>query len=80
MKSEHLPLLNSVSAPAVHPDGSRAVVSVIRPDFDADAYVGQLWTVPLGPGPKDPDSRNPGSKTRAQQSRATWIRASARAG
>ncbi|MCB5283261.1 S9 family peptidase [Arthrobacter sp. AL08] len=50
MKSEHLPLLNSVSAPAVHPDGGHAVVSVIRPDFDADAYVGQLWTVPLGPG------------------------------
>ncbi|WP_024366892.1 alpha/beta hydrolase family protein [Arthrobacter sp. TB 26] len=50
MKSEHLPLLNSVSAPAVHPDGARAVVSVIRPDFDADAYVGQLWTVPLDPG------------------------------
>ena len=55
MKSEHLPLLNSVSAPAVHPDGSRAVVSVIRPDFDADAYVGQLWTVPLDPGPNSPD-------------------------
>ncbi|MDN4644088.1 S9 family peptidase [Arthrobacter sp. PsM3] len=49
MKSEHLPLINSVSAPAVHPDGSRAVVSVLRPDFDADAYVGQLWTVPLDP-------------------------------
>jgi hypothetical protein len=43
MKPEQLPLLNSVSAPAVHPDGSRAVVSVTRPDFDADAYVGQLW-------------------------------------
>ncbi|SDP77343.1 Dipeptidyl aminopeptidase/acylaminoacyl peptidase [Arthrobacter sp. ok909] len=62
MKSEHLLLLNSVSAPAVHPDGSRAVVSVIRPDFDADTYVGQLWTVPLGsdlPGedPLDPDRR-----------------------
>ncbi len=62
MKSEHLPLLNSVSAPAVHPDGSRAVVSVIRPDFDADAYVGQLWTVPLGGEatdqyPMDPDRR-----------------------
>ena len=55
MKSEQLPLLNSVSAPAVHPDGSRAVVSVIRPDFDADAYVGQLWTVPLDPGPNNPD-------------------------
>ena len=50
MKSEHLPLLNSVSAPAVHPDGARAVVSVLRPDFDADAYVGQLWEVPLLPG------------------------------
>lgn len=47
VKPEHLPLLNSVSAPAVHPDGSRAVVSVTRPDFDADSYVGQLWNVPL---------------------------------
>lgn len=47
MKPEHLPLLNSVSAPAVHPDGGRAVVSVVRPDFDADSYVGQLWSVPL---------------------------------
>lgn len=55
MKSEHLPLLNSVSAPAVHPDGTRAVVSVTRPDFDADSYVGQLWTVPLDP--HGPDQR-----------------------
>jgi dipeptidyl aminopeptidase/acylaminoacyl peptidase len=47
VKPEQLPLLNSVSAPAVHPDGRRAVVSVIRPDFDADSYVGQLWNVPL---------------------------------
>ncbi|MBT2531335.1 S9 family peptidase [Arthrobacter sp. ISL-48] len=49
MKPEHLPLLNSVSAPAVHPDGSRAVISVTRPDFGTDSYVGQLWTVPLDP-------------------------------
>ncbi len=47
VKAEQLPLLNSVSAPTVHPDASRAVVSVTRPDFDADAYVGQLWTVPF---------------------------------
>ncbi|MFC8038253.1 S9 family peptidase [Paenarthrobacter sp. NPDC057355] len=47
MKPEQLPLLNSVSAPAIHPDGTRAVVSVTRPDFDADSYVGQLWSVPL---------------------------------
>lgn len=25
------------------------MVSVIRPDFDADSYVGQLWTVPMDP-------------------------------
>jgi dipeptidyl aminopeptidase/acylaminoacyl peptidase len=31
----------------VHPDGSRAVVSVNRPDLKSDSYVGQLWTVPL---------------------------------
>jgi len=49
VKPEHLPLLRSVSAPAVHPDGSRAVVSVVRPDFDADSYVGQLWEVPVDP-------------------------------
>ncbi len=64
MKSEHLPLLNSVSAPAMHPDGARAVVSVLRPDFDADAYVGQLWAVPLAhrrtrPAPAPPDPRIP---------------------
>ncbi|MFJ5956300.1 prolyl oligopeptidase family serine peptidase [Paenarthrobacter sp. NPDC092416] len=47
MKPEQLPLLNSVSAPAIHPDGSKAVVSVIRPDFAADSYIGQLWSVPL---------------------------------
>lgn len=49
VKPEHLPLLKSVSAPAVHRDGTRAVVSVTRPDFDADAYVGQLWSVPQDP-------------------------------
>ncbi|MEA5119472.1 MAG: S9 family peptidase, partial [Propionicimonas sp.] len=36
----------TVSRPAVHPDGW-AVASAIRPDFAADAYVGQLWRVPL---------------------------------
>jgi dipeptidyl aminopeptidase/acylaminoacyl peptidase len=47
VKPEQLHLLNSVSAPAIHPDGTKAVVSVTRPDFDADSYVGQLWSVPL---------------------------------
>ncbi len=54
MKSDHLPLLNSDSARAVHPDGSRAVVSVVRPDFDADAYVGQLrLPTAANPAPAD---------------------------
>ncbi len=38
-----------MSRPAVHPDGW-AVVSAVRPDFAADAYVGQLWRVPLDGG------------------------------
>lgn len=49
MKADQLPLLNSLSVPAVHPDATRAVVSVTRPDFDADSYVGQLWSVPFDP-------------------------------
>lgn len=50
MRVEYLPLLISPSAPTVHPDRSHAVVAATRPDFDADAYVGQLWRVPLDGG------------------------------
>ncbi|MCY7325069.1 MAG: S9 family peptidase [Microbacteriaceae bacterium] len=50
MIANDVPLLTAVSRPTVHPDGSRAVVAVSHPDLDADAYVGQLWTVPLAPG------------------------------
>ena len=49
MQPENLDRLLSVSRPAVHPDGW-AVVSAVRPDFAADAYVGQLWRVPLEGG------------------------------
>jgi dipeptidyl aminopeptidase/acylaminoacyl peptidase len=47
MQAADLPLVRTVSRPAVHPDGTWAVVSVTRPDLDADATVGQLWRVPL---------------------------------
>jgi dipeptidyl aminopeptidase/acylaminoacyl peptidase len=50
MKARDLPLLCGVSAPGVHPDGSRAVVSVTHPSLEADAYVGQLWNVQLTGG------------------------------
>jgi dipeptidyl aminopeptidase/acylaminoacyl peptidase len=49
VRPDHLDRLYSVSRPAVHPDGW-AVVSATRPDFAADAYVGQLWRVPLHGG------------------------------
>ncbi|MDR7382464.1 alpha/beta hydrolase family protein [Promicromonospora iranensis] len=47
MQAADLPLIRTVSRPTVHPDGTWAVVSVTRPDLDADATVGQLWRVPL---------------------------------
>ncbi|WP_026818447.1 S9 family peptidase [Arthrobacter castelli] len=53
MKAKHLHLLNSVSAPTVHPSGDRAVVAVTRPDFDGDTYVGQLWEAQLDPAGAD---------------------------
>lgn len=50
MQPHQITLINSVSAPVVHPDGSWACVSVTRPDLDADAYVGQLWRIGLDAG------------------------------
>jgi len=47
MKATDLPLLIAVSRPSIHPDLSRAVVAVSRPDIDADAYVGQLFSIDL---------------------------------
>lgn len=47
MKARDLEALTSVSRPSIAPDGSRVVVSVTHPSIEADATVGQLWTVPL---------------------------------
>jgi dipeptidyl aminopeptidase/acylaminoacyl peptidase len=46
MKAEDLPLLWSVSSPSVSPDGSTIAFSATHPDLDADAAVGQIFTVP----------------------------------
>lgn len=54
MQAADLSLIRTVSRPAVHPDGTWAVVAVTRPDLDADATVGQLWTVPLEVSPHAP--------------------------
>lgn len=47
MRAADLGLLTSVSKPTVHPGGGRAVVGVSHPSLEADANLGQLWTVPL---------------------------------
>ena len=47
MKATDLDLLVGVGAPTVHPSGGRAVVAVTHPSLEADATVGQLWTIPL---------------------------------
>ena len=46
MKAEDLPLLWSVSSPSVSPDGTTIAFAASHPDLDADAYVGQIFTVP----------------------------------
>ena len=46
MKAEDLPLLWSVSSPSVSPDGATIAFAASHPDLDADAYVGQIFTVP----------------------------------
>lgn len=50
MRSTDLELLHTVSRPSAAPDGSRVVVAVSHPSLDADADVGQLWSVPLPGG------------------------------
>lgn len=50
VRAEDLPLINALSTPALHPDGSRVVVAATRPSFAADAYIGQLWLLRLDGG------------------------------
>lgn len=50
MHPQQLHLLWKLSLPDVAPNGEAAVVSLTRPDFEADACVGQLWRVPLAGG------------------------------
>jgi len=47
MLPRDLELLHVPGTPAVLPDGTRAVVSVVRPDLTSDEYVGHLWSVDL---------------------------------
>lgn len=50
LRPDQIDLLPTLSVPSLHPDGDRAVLSVVRPDVASNSYVGQLWTVPLAGG------------------------------
>lgn len=50
VKPTQLDAIVTLSAPTLHPSGTRCAVGVARPDFRADASVGQLWEVPLDGG------------------------------
>lgn len=50
MRPEHLHLFRQPGRPAVHPDGSWAVVPITRTDVDGDAYVTDLWRLDLASG------------------------------
>ncbi|MGI8721183.1 MAG: S9 family peptidase [Geodermatophilaceae bacterium] len=47
MRPEDLDLLQHCGKPTLHPDGSLAIVSVIRTDLASNEYVGGLWSVAL---------------------------------
>ncbi len=44
VRPDDLTLLRSCGRPALTPDGATAIVSVVRPDLDADDDVGGLWS------------------------------------
>lgn len=50
LRPEQIDLLPTLSAPTLHPEGGRAVVSVVRSDVATNEYVGQLWVVPVAGG------------------------------
>ncbi|MDQ4501049.1 S9 family peptidase [Sinomonas sp. ASV322] len=47
MKPAQLDAILTLSTPSVHASGTRCAVAATRPDFRADAPVGQLWEVQL---------------------------------
>ena len=58
MLPEDLVHLRQCGPPAVHPDGSLALTSMLRPDLDTDEYTGGLWQVRLdGSEPPRPLTR-----------------------
>src|SRR5690625_1081672 len=54
MRPEHLSLLRTPSTPAVHPDGTWAVIALSHPDLEEDTYPSRLWRLDLADGSMRP--------------------------
>ncbi|OMH32999.1 S9 family peptidase [Tersicoccus sp. Bi-70] len=54
MRPEQIELLVTPGTPSIHPDGTRVIVATSRPSLAADAYVGQLLSLPLAGGAEGP--------------------------
>lgn len=50
MRPEHLSLFRQPGRPAVHPDGTWAVLPITRTDVEGDRYVTNLWRLDLASG------------------------------
>lgn len=57
MKPTDIETFVQVGGVDVHPDGSRAVAALAHASLAADATVGQLWELPLGPGTRPGEGR-----------------------
>jgi dipeptidyl aminopeptidase/acylaminoacyl peptidase len=74
VKPDDLALLRLPGAPALSPDGTRAVVAVTRPDLDEDAYRSRLWLVdPTGATPPRPLTDGPRDNAPAWSPDGRWI-------
>lgn len=50
LRPDQIDLLTTLTSPTLHPSGDRVVVAAARPDVAGNAYLGQLWSVPLDGG------------------------------
>ncbi len=71
---EDLLTLKTIGGVQISPDGKRVVYSVTETDFDQDAFVTQLWVVPVSGGTPVQLTRGPKSSGGAQWSPdSQWI-------
>ncbi|MFE3456333.1 S9 family peptidase [Nocardiopsis aegyptia] len=74
MKPVDIARLHSLGAPALSPDGRRAVFALSRPDLEADTYTSALWTVPTdGSAPPDRLTRGDRDSAPAYSPDGRWI-------